>query len=95
MTSKHIQELMQNQSCTSPSSVHYEQGSDAFIAALATHSWQIENHQNLHGLGLIIRFKCSRCNIEWSNIVVEEEKHGASSGEKVEPTTKKSSSFEF
>jgi len=65
---------MEKQSCVSPNVINNNKGDSlGFIRALATHKWEIQNQQKLQGLGLIVRFKCERCNLEWSNIVVEEE----------------------
>ena len=43
-----------------------------FIGTMISHEWQVQNKHKLTGMGLIVRLKCARCQLEWSSIIVEE-----------------------
>ncbi|MHB8567606.1 MAG: hypothetical protein ACYC7D_13500 [Nitrososphaerales archaeon] len=85
---------MEKRPCTSPNRVEAKSPGH-FIGALETHVWEVQNHQKLQGLGLIVRFRCSKCQLEWSNIVVEEEERTQQILRQQEESKNKKPTFEF
>jgi hypothetical protein len=43
--------------------------SSSLLDYLATHDWEVTSCQDSQIMGMVIALRCSRCNLEWSNII--------------------------
>ena len=59
-----------NTACVNPYSIDARKSVD-LAQALATHQWELVHYQSEENSGIIARFRCSYCSIEWTSVIVE------------------------
>lgn len=52
-----------------PHEINTEQPKD-MMNSMASHDWVAQYNENMKGLGVIVRYRCTNCGTEWSSIIV-------------------------
>ena len=57
--------------CINPHAIDTRQPKE-FVDSMASHDWVPQYTESMKGMGIIVRYRCSKCGTEWSNIVTVE-----------------------